>query len=59
MQFVNKNMKHLFPKYKIVDNFKIVEETKNGNLNQSTDEEVQILCNYELNEIPGESLTPS
>ena len=40
------------------DNFKIVEEIKNGNPNQSTDEELHILCNGKLNEGLEENVTP-
>ena len=35
--FVNDTIKQLIAKNKINDNFKIADETKNGNLNQSTD----------------------
>ena len=38
MTFVNETIKQLIAKNKINDNFKIVVEPKNGNLNQSTDE---------------------
>lgn len=45
-------------KTKTDDNFKIVEEIKNGNPNQSTDEELHILCNGKLNEGLEENVTP-
>ena len=48
LSFVNEAIKQLITKNKINDNFKIVEETKNGNLNQSTDK-VQTLLNGESN----------
>ena len=50
MKFIAKN--------KINDNFKIVEETENGNLNYSTGE-VQTLLNDELHEtLKGSPTTP-
>lgn len=34
----------------IIDNFKILKETENGNPNELTHDEIQILSNYESNE---------
>ena len=34
-----------------IDNFKIVKETENGNPNELTHDKIQILSNYESNEI--------
>ena len=38
MTFVNETIKQFIAKNKINDNFKIIVEPENGNLNQSTDE---------------------
>ena len=43
--------------YIINDNFKIIVESENGNLNQSTDE-VQTLLNDDLNETDGSPTAP-
>ena len=56
--FVNGTIKQLLAKNKINDKFKIIEETENGNLNQSTDE-AQTLLNEELNETLDGSPTTS
>ena len=58
LSFVTETVKQLIAKKKINDNFKIVEEVGNGNLNQSNDE-VQTILNEELNEtLDGSSTTP-
>ena len=49
LSFVNETIKELTAENKINDNFKIIEETKNGDLIQSTDE-TQTLVNDEVNE---------
>ena len=49
LTFVNETIKQLIAKNKTNDNFKIIVEPENGNLNQSTDE-VLTLFNDELNE---------
>ena len=49
LSFVNETIKELIAENKINDNFKIIEEPKNGDLIQSTDE-AQTLVNDELNE---------
>ena len=49
MSFVNETIKELIAENKINDNFRIIEEPKNGDLIQSTDE-AQTLVNDELNE---------
>ena len=55
MTFVNETIKQLIAKYKINNNFKIIVETENGNLNQSTDE----VQTDEFNEtIDGSPTTP-
>ena len=46
---MNETIKELIAENKINDNFKIIEEPKNGDLIQST-HEVQTLVNDELNE---------
>ena len=38
LKFVNETIKQLIAKNEINDNFKIIVEPENGNLNQSTDE---------------------
>ena len=47
LSFVNENSKQLIAKNKINDNFKIMEEHENGNLDQSTDE-AQTLLNSSI-----------
>ena len=49
LSFVNETIKELIAENKINDNFRIIEEPKNGDLIQSTDE-AQTLVNDELNE---------
>ena len=49
MSFVNETIKELIAENKINNNFTIIEEPKNGELIQSTNE-VQTLVNDELNE---------
>ena len=49
LSFVNETIKELIAKNKINDNFTIIQEPKNEDLIQSTDE-AQTLVNDELNE---------
>ena len=49
--FVNQTVKHRIAKNKIDDNFKITEDDQIGNLSEFTDEEVQVSCNDDWNEI--------
>ena len=49
LTFVNETIKQIVAKNEINDNFKIIVEPENRNLNQSTDE-VQTLVNDELSE---------
>ena len=56
--FVNETIKQLIAENKINDNFKIIVEPENGNLDQSSDE-VQPLLNDELNEtLDGSPIAP-
>ena len=56
LTFVSETIKQLIGKNKINDNFKIIVETENGNINQSTDE-VQTALNNKLNETLDRSIT--
>ena len=56
LTFVSETIKQLIGKNKINDNFKIIVETENGNINQSTDE-VQTSLNNKLNETLDRSIT--
>ena len=58
LSFVNETITQLIAKNRITDNFKIIEESENGNLIQSTDE-VQSFINEELNQtLDGSTNTP-
>ena len=58
LSFVNETITQLIAKNRITDNFKIIEESENGNLIQSTDE-VQSFINEELNQtLDGSLNTP-
>ena len=56
LTLVSETIKQLIGKNKINDNFKIIVETENGNINQSTDE-VQTSLNKKLNETLDRSIT--
>ena len=59
LSFVSDNVKHVFAKNKMDDNFKIGEKTENRNINQCTDVGVQILFNDESKDIiDGRHTTP-
>ena len=58
LSFVNETITQLIAKNRITGNFKIIEESENGNLIQSTDE-VQSFINEELNQtLDGSLNTP-